>query len=425
MINYTLQILKNPFYFEQIPPDAMTKELALLAISVNPHCIRVIPKEYQTNLVCIEALTKDPLVLQWIKQPIQQYYDFVLDNLPYINHDEIFSLLLKIIPAVNMTSMYGSNVAQLACLIGTLSKNILESFVLHIPTNFWTTLLLCDILSRINGSNNSLHCFLDLLQQHGVTMSISVKKRFPFPYIKKLTNGFEFTEELAIKYIKYNYHLPDDIKLKWASCLNLTFTDVYKSRNRILALKMCKKPSYKIIMLCAIENPWKTINCCLKRGILTGELLSNIIDTDSANEKLSYHSCFCRSVAIYDIASTVDKIIELSQVIPIKNLEQLRKIILTGEQMAVIYKSKIFYDWLLENNQFVVVHKKVIVRDSKPKRNYESFNWTLEEEIKSLKRDYHRITFEIKNFNLIRFYKINQNDTSTSFTKVRSIILLD
>ena len=73
MLNIIARISKDPFSFEHLGKD-QTEDMALLAVSIDPMVLRIVPQIYQTYQVCKEAIIKNPLVLQYIKKPLQRHF---------------------------------------------------------------------------------------------------------------------------------------------------------------------------------------------------------------------------------------------------------------------------------------------------------------------------------------------------------------
>ena len=104
-----------------------------------------------------------------------------------------------------------------------------------------------------------------------------IKRTLIGALISKSPKSQTLTQSRIKWYLQHGGQLHSEILQKnWSNSLDMTFLDMYNSKNRLKALELCKDPSEDIIMLAAMVDPWLTLMYCLKRDLLSGRLLTNL-----------------------------------------------------------------------------------------------------------------------------------------------------
>lgn len=403
------QIIKNPFSFDQLKPEDRNADLALLAVSTNPWALKNIPKEYQTDLVCRIALQTECLLLKDIHEPTQSHYCYSIKN----SCGKTF-LLLNMIPSLDM------NESLVLYIIRNITSGDMTTLLKKFSIESWTNQVIESIAGQLDRFD--ILIFGEFLYKLNVGMSVEFKKMLikgtTFSlYNKRLDRHdfSDFTEDDVKECMLHVFNLPDSLKQKWSSCLELTLEEFYLCPNKCCALRLCKMPTVEMIMLCAKNNFWHTTRLCLDRNILTGELLTNIIQL--CTEQMRFLSC------------EVDNVNNrLGQ----EYADKMNNIHISVEQLWLIVPlSKPFSEYLKNNNIYLRTYDNVLCYNSINGPNCKITNWTFAVELLNLKEKYgDTISFNFKNDNTFRFYTTfyttytDDGNVATKITKIKSVIIL-
>lgn len=399
MANDTIKIIQNPFDFEHLVDK--TEELALLAVSTNPDALRVVPKEFQTKHVCLVALKLNPLVLIHIHNPFKDYYNVAIC---YTKKPEHLHELLDMIP-------------QLECDLNVLNKISEVSAPLEYKNWFkkFNVLIWSEtIINSLTSNGKTCRSMIEFLLENRIEITKNQRKRI----VQQCIFGEYCLQLLSERDIKSYYkndrnstvNIPDQL----ASTIELTIPDFHKFYNKIAALELCKTPTYGMIILCAIRGcTWSTISCCLKKNLLTGQTLSDIINL-VPNKLINEQGASNR----INNKPVYGKIITLNQVLDLERIEQLKNIDLTIDQLNEMQKnSELLYEYLKNYNVNVQTFSKVVIMNHVTEKNYEKKFWNFKIELDSLiKENDQPITYKVSK----KTYKFYSNGAL-----IRSVIVLN
>lgn len=400
MQNLFVQIALDPFYFEKIEDGDKTEDLALLAVSTNPESLRIIPKEFQTEAVCKIALMKNSLVLKYILQPNQLHYNSAI----LFSGRKDLEVLLDVIPKLDI------NDKVYKTLIRRSSPTKINDWLLKFHRSFWLKSKIIDSIGQDKTFSHAIRLPLcNFLLDQKIYMNPSERKRVLTMSIPSNSKSSGITEKDIVWFLKKRIHLLEgstttnvtDLLEKWGGCLNLTFEDFHEIVHMRVALELCKNPSYKIIMLCAMRNkdPWEIINLLLKKNLLTSEILVDIVTLTSKeliNTK-GWHQSMNKK-------RSDELFTELGQILEAESLDLLKKIVFSFQQLNSIQQgSVILYEYLKQNN--VNLHKKVLIKRVQSKRNVIQEDWNVHQELNHLKMGYGDVNVESKDNLTYKFYK--------------------
>lgn len=378
------KLSENPMYFEQIPDSEKTVELALLTIAMDPESLRIIPDKYQTFAVCRAALKKNPLVLKYIITPIIKYYEIAMLN----THNALdLHDILADVKSLDLIKKKEQVFNTIICLaIESDFKTWLEKF----PRWGWTipfinTISRFLVFPHINKNSVALAEFI--LESHSSNHQEFKKTRkllLDIVILEKPKSPVLTLTEMRwyLQHVKsFRY---DILHQNWSNSLNLTFTNVYNSKDRLLALYLCKDPTEEIIMLNAMSDPWATLIYCLKMNILTGKLLTNLC---------RYGEKIIAKNLLSGPKYPLDKITNLQQIFDHSHFETLTKMDLTIEQLNDIQRTNLLLYSYLKTNSTSIVSKvqsydRAIIIDILNKKNYETTDWNPDTELDSLTKEY-------------------------------------
>lgn len=357
MCSDTVKIIKNPHYFEQLANK--TEELALLAVSRDPSALKVIPVEYQTKQVVELALKGNCLMLEHVHQA-HLYYSFAIMEKKC---EEDLHKLLDLIPQLGCEADLVRKVAY-SCSLGDIhswlkkfdvrvwdNESLIKSF--YSGDNHWRLIINFILESDFPLEKELRHW---IVRQCMVTNNVSLplKDDDIKRYIK--TSGFPCAK----------LH-----ESKWCANLDLTFKDLFEIKDKNMALRLCKNPTYDFIMACFVEGYiWDIFSICLNRHLLNGQILADVA-TSIPNK--------------FNVNDRGEKFENLEQAISPENLEQIKNIGLTMEQLNDIKEGgELLYEFLKKNNKNVQQNFRVVVIDNVLKKNYEQLDWNFEKELKAL-----------------------------------------
>lgn len=404
MTDSVTQIIENPFCFGELVNK--TDELALLAVSINPHALQYIPIKYQKYNICKAALQKDPRVLVHILAPRLVYYKIAVKS-------SIYSPLLGEI--IDMIPEWYLRVFQVFPKVLLRVVNIstvvyLGKFLRKLPLILWNNTIIYDLLCGISFKNEEV--LVEFLRERNVPFSKRVNKLL-LKSSSASRNSLVGMDEKMVKYcLKHNIGLSKDIKTKWARGVTFTLNDFQKMFDKRTALELCKNITHEMLILySSTTTPWTVINVFLQMGLLTGSLLVDVIKV--ARKKLN-----CSGNTKFDGNKFVPiKLNTLEQVIRRGNLENLNKMDLTTEHLKEIQAhSIIIYDYLRAFNVNVHNYVRVIIRDKATNKNYEMCNWNVSLELANLKKDHGVVTMVFNN-NIYKFKAVGET--------IRAVMILD
>ena len=265
-------IIKNPFLFELLKDQS--EELALLAVSVNPKALAAIPEQYQTLEVCKRAILNDMTSFPFIINPSTEICHYALG----ISSCDLECILDNIEGIIDKPPI-------LKNIILNISSNAnLMIYQKKFPVEVWTENLIQEIMC-VSGKTLQKANFIIFLLQIGLELTSRIKCCVLcncWTYVKKIVE-FEFNENDA-KYYLQNYRSCTEVAFigeKLYGAVDLTDKEFYKSNNKITALKFAKHITNKMVLITALNSPWIVIDICQKRGLLTAELMINILDVGS------------------------------------------------------------------------------------------------------------------------------------------------
>lgn len=269
MTSIEQQLLEDPFSFERV--ENKSEELALLAVSINPKVLAIIPEEYQTKAVCKCAIKQNAINIKFVKRPTMGLYNYAILN-AYNVQD-----VLEYVPLLS------DNVDVIRKIVRRIHC---QDLYLVLKTNFhvniWTEALILEILSGDWLLGTDLEIFIKFLRESGLQITNSIRKAL------RLKNGLN-QQNLLVDWTEHDIRksLESYVNVRLITNRNLletmevTLSEFYKSSSasQLDVLTYTKNIKEEMILYCAVRKPSDVINVCLRRGILTADLLVKIIST--------------------------------------------------------------------------------------------------------------------------------------------------
>lgn len=403
------QILKNTRNFSEFVDDEKNADLALLAVTEYADDLKLISQEYQTYAVCKKALKQNSLILEFIKAPNQKLYKIAILN----------SNIAKMGLIVNMVQTLEMDLDIFNHIIITTRDLETKTWLCKFPRESFSEPV---IMSFFKMPYN--FAFMKFLQEQNIPLTGRIRKRiFSITMTSGQQDWFETTENDVKKYAKKRFSLPPKLEQKWASCLEMTFTDFNKFYNKTLALKLCKNPTKEMITIAAMIAPWTTINILLEKNMLDADLLLGLLSVISRSTLKRPDS----SVVLP--GKMVPKINDLEEVINEDNLKKLDMLHVSKADMTFIRsKNVIIYEYLRNNNKHHRTYNNVITinhddinRDSTTIYWNVKDNWNVDVELDILETIYGIvISSSLRDNNIFVFYRKDAD----KHVKVRTTIIL-
>ena len=410
MDNYTItRILKDPSYFSKLDFKDKTVDLAILMVSSNPNSLEFIPKEFQTDNVCEIALKKNALSLKFIQNPTLHRYKLAISKSGNDQHNSAKTIteLLDMIPIFDIMEITNMCEKTLYNILVRTPDDYLKDWLKKFPLIFWTESKLFGIVN--NNNTACLGGFIDFMIESKISISDRMKKPLFGVCMCTRPELFEIDSELIKWYLISNTNISQALEQKWTKNVEMTFSDVYKIKNKYLALKLCKTLTNEIIRYGAIENHWFVINLCLERNALNGDLLTNIIESAPLKTILENPQ---KRFTLNNVANLIDH----------DNFEQLDKICFTVQQLAKIQnKCPLLATRIINHNLYFKHHDKVVIVDKTANKRYVAEKWNILSETVALQSTHcYSITYKFNN----GIYKIYQNMFDGLETKLKTVIVL-